>query len=104
MGPGREARFTNEISDLIPRHGESLLEFSTNIILLTQALVHLMKLPNLRDLVTEEKPPQVRDVFAHGILDGPISFFPSLKILELVGGGAFEWLSFLETAEKRTPP
>ena len=103
VGSSREARFTNEISDFVLRRGESLLEFSTNIVLSTQALFHLMKLPNLRYWTTKEEPAQV-EVFAHGVPDGPISFLPSLKILELIGSRTLEWLSFLEAAKKRTPP
>ena len=104
LGGGPETRFTEEISAFILGCGESLREFSTNLVLSTQAVVHLMKLPNLRILVTKQGPPQVTDLIHHGVPDGVTSLFPSLNVLDLNGEAALEWLSLFEAANNRTPP
>jgi len=104
LGGGPETRLTEEISAFILGCGESLQEFSTNLVLSTQAVVHLMKLPNLRILVTKQGPPQVTDLIHHGIPDGVTSLFPSLNALDLNGEAALEWLSLFEAANNGTPP
>jgi hypothetical protein len=104
LGVGPQTYLTEEISTFILGCGETLRIFCTNLVLSTQAIVHLMKLPNLRAWVTEQGPPQVTDLIRHGIPDGPISLFPSLKELNLRGEEALEWLSLFEDAKSRTPP
>jgi hypothetical protein len=104
LGNGPETRLTKEISAFILGCGESLQEFSTNLVLSTQAIVRLMKLPNLRVWVTDQGPPQVTDLIHHGVPDGVTSLFPSLIILELKGEAALEWLSPFNTTNNGTPP
>jgi len=104
LGYGPETRLTEEISSFILGCGESLREFSTNLVLSTQAIVHLMKLPNLRAWITGLGPPQVTDLIHHGVPDGVTTLFPSLKVLDLNGEAALEWLSLFEAAKKRTSP
>ena len=74
------------------------------MVLSTQAVVHLMKLPNLDIWVTEQGPPQVTDLIRHGVPDGVFSLFPSLKGLNLRGEAALGWLTLFETTKDRTPP
>jgi hypothetical protein len=104
LGSGPETRFTEEISAFILGCGESLEEFSTNLVLSTQAIVRLMKLPNLRVWVTNQGPPQVTDLIHRGVPDGVASLFPSLTILDLGGEAALEWLSLFEATKNGTPP
>ena len=104
LGSGPQKRFTKEISAFILRCGESFQEFDTNLVLSTQAIVHLMNLPNLRTWVTEQGPPQVTDLINHGVPDGSASLFPSLEALELGGDAAFEWLSLFAALKEHTPP
>jgi hypothetical protein len=47
LGVEPETRLTEEISTYILGCGESLQEFGTNLVLPTQVIVHLMKLPDL---------------------------------------------------------
>ena len=103
-GYGPRTHFTKEISAFILRCGKPLQEFKTNLVLSTQAIVHLMNLPNLHTWVTEQGPPQVTDLINHGVPDGSTSIFPSLETLELKGGSSFEWLSLFEASKKHTPP
>jgi hypothetical protein len=63
-----------------------------------------MTLPNLRLWVTNQGPPTVADLIHHGVPDGDISLFPSLKGLDLDGEAAFEWLSLFLPAKNRAPP
>jgi len=105
LGVGVETRFTEEISAFVLGCGEALQELSTNTVLSTQAIVHLMKLPNLRTWLTWQDPPQVTDLIYHGVPDDTtVSLFPSLWMLDLRGGVALEWLSLFGTAKSRTPP
>ena len=104
LGVGPETRLTEEISAFILGCGESLREFSTNLVLSTQAIVHLMRLPNLRVWVTRQGPPQVTDLIHHGVPDGVASLFPSLNALDLNGEVALEWLSLFEATNNGTPP
>ena len=104
LGNGPEARLTEEISAYVLRCGDSLQEFATNVVLSTQAIVHLMKLSNLRSWTTEQGPPQVADLIHHGIPDAVVSLFPSFKTLDLRGEVALEWLSLFEAANGRSPP
>jgi len=104
LGSGLEARLTEEISALISGSGESLQEFSTNLVLSTRAIVHLMKLPNLRIWTIKQGPPQVTDLIHHGVPDGVTSLFPSLNILNIRGEAALEWLSLFEAANNGTLP
>ena len=104
LGGGLEARLTEEISAFILRCGESLRELNTNLVLSTQAIVHLMKLPNLRVWNTKQGPPQVTDLIHHGVPNGVISLFPSLDVLDIYGEAALEWLSLFEAANNGTLP
>ena len=104
LGRGPETHLTEEISSFILGRGESFREFGTNLMLSTQAIVHLMQLPNLSFWATEQGPPQVTDLIHHGVPDGVTTLFPSLKALYLRGDAALEWLSLFEAAKKRTPP
>ena len=101
---GLETRLTEEISAFILRCGESLREFSTNLVLSTQAIVHLMKLPNLRAWATKQGPPQVTNLIHHGVPEGITSLFPSLETLDIDGEAALEWLSLFEAANNNTLP
>ena len=102
MGVGLETRLTEEISAFILGCGESLQEFNTNLVLSTQAIVHLMKLPNLRIWIVKQGPPQVTDLIHHGVPDEAISLLPSLEVLGLRDKAALEWLS-LFGATNNTP-
>ena len=104
LGGGPETRLTEEISTFILGCGELLQEFNTNLVLSTQAIVHLMRLPNLRVWVTKQGPPQVTDLIHHGVPDEVTSLFPSLNVLDLKGEAALEWLSLFEAANNGTPP
>ena len=104
LGAILETRLAEEISAFVLKCGESLREFSTNLVLSTQAIVHLMKLPNLRVWATEQGPPQVADLIHNGLPDGVASLFPSLGVLELKREAAFEWLSLFEATKNGTPP
>jgi hypothetical protein len=104
LGNEPETRFTEEISAFILGCGESLQEFSTNLVLSIQAIAHLIKLPNLHAWVTEQGPPQVTDLIRHGVPDGPTSLFPSLEMLDIRSEAALEWLSLFESAKNHTSP
>jgi len=104
LGNGPEIRLTEEFSMFTLGCGEALREFATNVVLSTQAIVHLMKLPNLRAWTTEQEPLQVTDLIHHGVPDGVVSLFPSLETLDLRGGAAFDWLSLFEATRNRSPP
>jgi len=104
LGIWLDTRFTEEISAFILGCGETLREFNTNLVMSSQAIVHLMELPNLLDWATEQRPPQVMELIPHGVPDGVTSLFPSLKVLGLRGEAALEWLSLLGDAKSRTPP
>jgi hypothetical protein len=91
LGVEPETRLTEEISTYILGCGESLQEFGTNLVLPTQVIVHLMKLPNLYVWATGQGPPQMADLIRLGV--APL--FPSLEVLDLRGGEALEWLSLL---------
>jgi hypothetical protein len=104
LGGELETRLTEEISAFILGCGESLREFSTNLVLSTRAIVRLMMLPNLRIWATKQGPPQVTDLIRHGVPDGVTSIFPSLTILDLTGKLALEWLSLFEATNNGTPP
>jgi len=93
-----------EFSSFALGWGEELQELATNVVLSTQAIVHLMKLPNLYAWTTEQGPPRVADLIRHGVPDGPFSLFPSLKMLHLRGEVALEWLSLFGAAKARTSP
>ena len=47
LGAGPQAHLTEEISAFILECGETLRGFNSNLMLSTQAIVHLMKLPHL---------------------------------------------------------
>ena len=104
LGGEPETRFTEEISAFILGCRESLQVLDTNLVLSTQAIVHLMKLPNLRVWVTEQGPPQVTDLIRHGIPDGPTSLFPSLEKLDIRSEASLEWLPLFEAAKSRASP
>ena len=104
LGVWPETHLTEEISAFILRSGETLRVFSTNSMMSGQAIVHLMKLPNLLDWTTEEGPPQVKDLIRHGVPNGAASLFPSLKVLKLRGEAALEWLSLFKNVDSRTSP
>lgn len=99
LGNGQETRLTEEISAFILGCGESLRQFHSNLVLSTEAVVHLMNLPNLLNWTTEQGPPHVADLIRHGVPDGTTSLFPSLEVLSLQGEAALEWLSILKTAK-----
>lgn len=65
LGVGPETRLTEEFSAFTLGCGESLREFATNVVLSTQAIAHLMKLPNLHAWTTEQGPPHVADLIHH---------------------------------------
>jgi len=104
LGIWLETHLTEEISAFVLRCGEALRELNTNSVMSSQAIVHLMKLPNLLDWTTEQGPPQVTELIRHGVPDGATSLLPSLKVLRLRGEAALEWLSLLADAKSRTPP
>ena len=104
LGNGPQIHLTEEISAFILRCGETLREFNTNVVLSTQAIVHLMKLPNFGTWVTEQGPPQVTDLIRHGVPDGPFSLFPSLEAVTMSGGPVLRWLPLFGDVEDRTPP
>jgi len=104
LGMEPETRLTEEFSSFALGWGEELQELATNVLLSTQAIVHLMKLPNLWAWSTEQGPPQVADLIRYGVPDGPFSLFPSLKMLHLRGGVALEWLSLFAATKTRTLP
>jgi len=104
LGIGPETRLTEEVSAYVLGCGGALREFATNVVLSTQAIVHLMKLPNLRCWTTEQGPPQVAELIHHGVTDDATPLFPSLWNLDLRGEVAFEWISLFESAKSRDPP
>jgi len=104
LGGGLETRLTEEISAFISGCGESLQKLNTNLVLSTQAIVHLMKLPNLCAWATKQGPPQVTDLIHHGVPDGVTSLFPSLEALDIDGEAALEWLTLFEAAINNTLP
>ena len=104
LGNGPETRLTEEVSAYVLRCGEALRRFATNVVLSTEAIVHLMKLPNLETWATEQGPPQVSDLINHGVPDGVTSLFPSLQALDLRSEVASKWLPLFEVAKGRTPP
>lgn len=104
LGGVPETRLTEEISAFVLGCGESLREFSTNLVLSTQAIVHLMKLPNLCVFVTEQAPPQVTELIHNGVPDGVVSLFPALDILDIRSEAALEWLPLFEAKNDSTPP
>lgn len=95
--------FTEEVSAYILQCGESLKKLDTDVVLSTQAIVHLMKLPNLHSWTTKQGSPQVADLIKHGVPDGPTSLFPSLKLLELRYDLALEWLPLFNSLKSQTP-
>jgi len=103
LGDGLETRFTEEISAFVLRCGESLEEFNTNLVLSTQAIVHLMKLPNLRTWIVEQGPPQVTDLIHHGVPEEAISIFSSLEVLSLIDEAALEWLTLFGATNNNVP-
>lgn len=104
LGNGGETRLTEEISAFILGCRESLQEFHSNLVLSTEAVVHLMRLPNLRSWTTEQEPPQVTDLIRHGVPDGAIYLFPSLEVLDSIREAAFEWLSLFKAGKNRDLP
>ena len=104
LGGGLEARLTKEISAFILGCGESLQNLNINLVLSTQAIVHLMKLPNLCAWATKQGPPQVTDLIHHGVPEGVTSLFPSLEALSIDSEAALEWLSLFEAANNGTLP
>ena len=104
LGFGLETRLTNEFSTFVLGCREALQELATNVVLSIQAIVHLMKLPNLYAWTTEQGPPQVVDLIRHGVPDGPVSLFPSLESLDLRGETAFRWLSLFKANKSCSPP
>lgn len=104
LGDGLEIRLTEEISAFILGCGESLQELNTNLVLSTQAIVHLMMLSNLQTWVTEQGPPETADLIRHGLPDGVASLFPSLEALDLRSEAALEWLPLFEATNNGTPP
>ena len=104
LGVGLETRLTEDISAYVLGCGEALRQFGTNVVLSTQAIVHLMKLPNLHAWTTERGPPQVTDLIHHGVPADVTSLFPSLEGLDLREEVALEWLSLFEAAKNRSPP
>jgi len=104
LGNGQETRLTEEISAFILGCGESLRQFHSNLVLSTEAVVHLMNLPNLVNWTTEQAPPHVTDLIRHGVPDGAASLFPSLEALDLGSEAALEWLSLLKAAKDRDLP
>ena len=104
LGSGLQTYITEEISAFILGCGDSFRELNTNSALSTQAIVHLMKLPNLCAWVTEQGPPQVTDLIRCGIPDDVVSIFPSLKTLGLRSEPALEWFTLFEAAKNRTSP
>jgi len=104
LGIEPETRLTEEFSTYVLGCGDALQKFATNVVLSTQAIVHLMKLPNLRDWTTWQRPPQVTDLVRHGVLDCVASLFPSLLKLDLWGEVSLEWLSLFEAVKNRDPP
>ena len=103
LGFGLETRLTEEVSAYVLASGESLRSFTTNVVLSTQAIVHLMQLPNLRFWTTEQGPPQVTDLINHGVT-GAVSLFPALWEITLMDEVALEWLSIFEAAKNRDLP
>jgi len=75
LGDGPEIRLTEEPSAFILMCGKSLWEFSTNLVLSTQAIIYLMGFPNLRVWVARHGPPQVTDLIHYGVPDGVTSLF-----------------------------
>jgi len=104
LGTGRQTQLTDEISAFVSGCGEELQVFSTNVVLSTQAIVHLMKLPNLSAWVTEQGPPQVTDMIRHGVPDGPFSLFPSLETVNMRDGPVLRWLPLFGDSKDRSPP
>ena len=104
LGLGLETRFTEDVSAYVLGCGEPLRQFTTNVVLSTQAIVHLMKLPNLRGWTIEQGPPQVTDLINHGVTGGIISLLPSLWEIALMGEVALEWLSLFAAAKNHNPP
>jgi hypothetical protein len=98
-----ETHLTEEISAYVIGCGESLQELHTNLVLSTQAIVHLMKLPNLCIWATRQGPPQVTDLIRHGVPDG-VTSFPSLEVLDMRSEAGLEWLPLLEATKNRTSP
>ena len=104
LGIGPQTHLTEEVSIFILGHGEALREFGTNIVLSTQAIIHLMKVPHLSSWVTEQGPPEVTELIRHGVPDGAASLFPSLRVLMLRSEVGLEWLTLFEATKNRTPP
>ena len=104
LGFGQQTHLTKEVSAFVLKCGEALQEFTTNVVLSTEAIVHLVKLSNLSGWITEQRPPEVTELIRYGVPDGATSLLPSLGIFGLQNERALEWLSFFETAKNRTPP
>ena len=83
LGIGPQTHLTKEISTFILEHEEALQDFSTNVVLSTQAIVHLTKLPRLFSWNTEQGLPEVAEFFRHGISNKVTYIFPSLVVLQL---------------------
>ena len=99
LGDGQETRLIDEISAFILGCGKSLQQFRSNLVLSTEAVVHLMNLPNLHTWATEQEPPEMTDLIHHGVPDGATSLFPSLKALSLRGKTTLEWLCLFKAAK-----
>lgn len=104
LGAEPQTHLTEEMSAFVLKCGGTLQMFSTNVVLSTEAIVHLMKLPSLSAWVTEQGPPQVTDLIHHGVPDGPFSLFPSLKAVDMRGGPVLRWLPLFGDVKDRTPP
>ena len=104
LGSGTQTHLTEDISAFVLERGDGLREFTTNVVLSTQAIVHLIKLPHLRGWITEQRPPEVAELIHHGVPDGAASLLPSLGVLRLQNETALGWFSLFEAAKSRTPP
>ena len=104
LGAGPRTHLTEEISAFVLGCSDTLQTFSTNVELSTQAIVHLMNLPNLGTWITEQGPPQEMDLIRHGVPDGPFSLLPSLQAVSMRGDPVLKWLPLFGDAKDRSPP
>lgn len=85
-----------QISSLVLRCGTALTSLNPATPLSEPALLHVMTLPNLRELAIHNQPPPT--------IPGSVTILPSLETLDLSEGLHSQWLSFLDGRHNHIPP
>ena len=89
-------RVQERVSSLVLRCGPALASLTVSIPLSEQALLHVITLPNLRQLlVRNQLPPNIPE---------PMDILPSLESLDLAGMPHSQWISFLNNRHNRILP